>query len=342
MRARQCAASKLVHRCVVALLVGCLTLITSCSRSSNQFVFTYAQEQPAGSLRAESMEFFKTELESRTKGNIKVELFFGGVLGTERELMDFAALGAIQGTRGGLFADANPKFNLLTLPFLVADWDEALRLVNSRFMEGINAAARERGWHVPACGISQGFRAHTNSKHPITHPDDLKGMRMRVPPQEVFVKTALAFGANPQEIAAVEVYQALQMGRVDGQDNAPSNIWDYKVHEVSKFLTVTNYATGPDPFLVNLAWYEKLPEDLQQIFDEVAREAIALSDKLNREKENEYIEKLAQELETNYVSGDALQPFRDAVAPIYTGYIEQGIFTQAEIDGARKAAAGHE
>ena len=108
---------------------------------------------------------------------------------------------------------------------------------------------------------------------------------MRVPPQDVFVQTALAFGANPQEIAAVEVYQALQTGRVDGQDNAASNIWDYKIHEVSEFMTVTNYATGPDPFFVNLEWYESLPDDLRRIFDTVAREAIALSDKLNREKE---------------------------------------------------------
>lgn len=321
---------------VQLLLLCCL----SCSRSSHEYIFTYSQEQPVGSLRAQSMEFFKQELEARTKGRIQVELFFGGVLGTERELMDFAALGAIQGTRGGLFADANPKFNLLTLPFLVADWDEALRLVNSPFMADINQRSRERGWHVPACGISQGFRVHTNSKHPITHPNDLKGLRMRVPPQDVFVRTALAFGANPQEIAAVEVYQALQMGRVDGQDNAASNIWDYKIHEVSKFMTVTNYATGPDPFFVNLDWYESLPQDLQTIFDEVAREAIAYSDKLNREKEADYIRQLSEALEVNYVQGDGLTPFREAVQPVYESYVERGEFTWEEIEAARKAARG--
>lgn len=317
-----------------------LTACSSCSPNPNQIIFTYSQEQPQGSLRAQSMDFFKSELERRTNGRIKVELFYGGVLGNERELMDFAALGAIQGTRGGLFADANPKFTLLTLPFLVEDWDQALQLINSDFMQQINQGARTRGWHVPATGISQGFRVHTNSVHPITHPDNLKGLRMRVPPQDVFVRTALAFGSNPQEIAAVEVYQALQMGRVDGQDNAASNIWDYKVHEVSKYMTITNYATGPDPFLVNLAWYESLPPDLQKTFDKVAREAIALSDKLNREKEAEYIERLAEKLETNYVQGDDLTPFRDAVKPVYEQYIARGEFTWDEIERARSAARG--
>ena len=97
---------------------------------------------------------------------------------------------------------------------------------------------------------------------------------MRVPPQEALIRTAEAFGANAQEIPAVEIYQALQTGVVDGQDNPPSNIWDYKIYEVSKYLTITNYATGPDPFFVSLAWYESLPQDLQEVFDAVAQEKL--------------------------------------------------------------------
>ena len=100
---------------------------------------------------------------------------------------------------------------------------------------------------------------------------------------------ALVFGANPQEIAAVEMYQALQTRCVDGQDNAASNIRDYKIHEISRYMTVTNYATGPDPFLVNLAWYEALPADLRTIFDDVEREVISLSDRFNREHKSKYI-----------------------------------------------------
>ena len=313
-------------------------LLTSCSRSSDEVIFTYAHEQPAGSLRSQSMDFFKTELESRSNGRIRVELYFGGVLGNERELMDLVATGVLQGTRGAFFADANPKFNILTLPFLVGGWDEAIRLVNSDFIQAINRDARSRGWHVPACGISQGFRVHTNSKRPLTHPDDLKGLKMRVPPQQVFVQTALAFGANPQEIPAVETYQALQTKVVDGQDNAASNIWDYKIFEVSEYMTITNYATGPDPLLVNLDWHDRLPDDLKMIFDEVSREAIAYSDKINREKEAEYIQQLSEKLETNYVQGEALQPFRDAVKPVYEHYIQRGDFTWDEINAAQTAA----
>ena len=237
--------------------------------------------------------------------------------------MDLVSTGALQGTRGGFFNDVNPKFNLLTLPFLVSNWDEASNLVNSSLMKTINAGSRTNGFHVPATGISQGFRAHTNNKKPILTPRDFKGLKMRVPMQEVFIQTARAFGANPQELAAIDIYQALQTGVIDGQDNPPSNIWDFKMYEVSKFLTVTNYATGPDPFIVNLKWYNTLPPDLKIIFDRVAIEAIAKSDQMNREKESEYLNMLSKHLKINYISGKDLIPFQEAVKPVYNYFINK-------------------
>ena len=316
-------------------------LAVSCGKKESvEYVFRYSNEQPKYALRSQSMIFFKRQLEERSNGRIKAELFFGGVIGNERELMDFVQTGVLQGTRGGFFADANPKFILFTLPFLVDDWDQAQRLVQSEFTRKINEGARERGFHVPATGISQGFRAHTNSKRPIRHPDDLKGLKMRVPSQEVYVQTSKAFGANPQELPYAEVYQALQTGVVDGQDNAPSNIWDYMIHEVSKYLTITNYATGPDPLMVNLEWYESLPRDLRDIFDGVSRETMEFSDRINREKEAEYIEKISNKLEMNHVLGDDLIPFRDAVKPVYQYFAEKGILTLDEIQKAREVATG--
>ncbi len=324
----------------LGLLVLGLAWLTSCSQDAGALVFKYGNEQPEGALRSQSMLFFKEELEKRSEGRIRVELFFGGTLGNERELMDLVATGALQGTRGGFFADANPKFTLYTLPFLVDDWDQALRLVGSDFTRAVNEGARARGFHIPATGISQGFRAHTNNERPIKHPDDLKGLKMRVPAQEVYVETARAFGANPQEIPYIEVYQALQTGVVDGQDNAPSNIWDFKVYEVSKYLTISNYATGPDPLMVNLAWYESLPPDLQKLFDEVAREAMVHSDRLNRDQEDEFVSQLSDKLEVNRLSQEELVPFRDAVKPVYDHFIAKGDFSQADIDAARQAARG--
>ena len=93
------------------LFFSLVLLAVSCGKQeSAEFVFRYSNEQPKDALRSQSMVFFKEQLEERTNGRVKVDLFFGGVLGNERELMDFVLTGVLQGTRGGFFADANPKF----------------------------------------------------------------------------------------------------------------------------------------------------------------------------------------------------------------------------------------
>ena len=321
--------------------VGLMSLaLMGCSAEKPGLVFKYSHSQPEQSPRSRSMIFFEKELETRSGGRIKVENYFSAVLGNEREIMDMVAMGTLQGTRGGLFIDANPKYAIFMLPFMVENWDQALTLINSDFTKKINEDARSNGFHIPATGISQGFRAHTNSVRPLKSPEDLKGLKMRVPPQEVYVLSARAFGASPQEMPVSEVYRALKTGVLDGQDNPPSNIWDYKIFEVQKYMTVTNYATGPDPFMVNLDWYNTLPDDLKKTFDEVAIETIAYSDKLNRESEELYIRQLSEKLEINYIEGKELKPFQALAEPVYQRFIDKGVFTWDEVREAQAIARG--
>jgi len=319
-----------------------LVLLTACSNPQNAYLFRYGHSQSPASTRSVSMEFFAQQLRERTNGRIVVENYFSGVLGSEREMMDMVATGVLQGTRGGLFADANPKYALFMLPFLVENWDQAERLVNSSLTEEINAAASANGFHVPATGISQGFRAHTNNVRPIRTPADLADLKMRVPPQRVYVLTAQAFGASPQEMPASEIYGALRTGVLDGQDNPPANIWDYHIFEVQDFMTVTHYSTGPDPFIVDLEWYTALPDDLKNIFDEVARETMLYSDQLNRVAEQEMITRLEAVLEVNYLTSDELQPFQALAASVHQVFIEQGIISREDIERARRIASGQE
>ena len=326
-------------RCVfVAILLPALT--QACGAPEAGYLFRYGHSQPPQAPRSQSMVFFERELEQRTSGRIRVENYFSATLGSEREMMDMVATGVLQGTRGGLFADANPKFVLFMVPFLVSDWDQALRLVNSGLARRINAGARRNGFHIPATGISQGFRAHTNNVRPIRNPGDLAGLKMRVPPQEIYVLTARALGASPHEMPASELYSALKTGVLDGQDNPPSNIWDYKLFEVQEFMSISNYSTGPDPFIVDLNWYESLPTDLRKTFDEVAEEAIALSDRLNRESEKSYIALLAREMELIRLEPEEIQAFRRLTEPVARDFIARGLFTADELNEARGIAGG--
>lgn len=322
------------------LLVGTILALAACAAEQDDYVFRYGHSQSPASARSQSMLFFEEQLEKKTAGRIQVESYFSGVLGSEREMMDMVATGVLQGTRGGLFADANPKYAIFMLPFLVENWDQALRLVNSSFARGINEGARANGFHVPATGISQGFRAHTNNVRPISSPEDLQGLKMRVPPQLVYVLTAQVFGASPQEMPASEIYGALRTGVLDGQDNPPANIWDYNIYEVQEYMTVTHYSTGPDPFIVDLEWYEELPVELRSAFDAVAADTMRHSDELNRTAEEAMIRKLDTVLEVNYLRGDELKPFQELAQDVYDNFVEQGVFTNSDILEARAIARG--
>ena len=324
-------------RRLLAAVFCCLFASGACAA---EFVFRYGHTQAEQHPRSQSMLFFKRELEARSGGRIQADVYFSGVLGTEREVMDMVTTGALQGTRGAFFVDANPKYAIFMLPFLTQNWEQARRLMYSEFTARINADAAARGFHIPACGISQGFRAHTNNVRPLRAPEDFKGMRLRVPPLEVFVRTASAFGANPQNIPFTETYQAIRTGVVDGQDNPPSNIWDYKIHEVQKYLSISNYATGPDPLIVNLQWYEGLPGELRGIFDETARAMIRYSDDINQRSEQDYIDKLARTMEVTYVDEANLNAFAELAKPVYQHFIDKGVFTWDDVEEARRIARG--
>lgn len=324
-----------IYKCLFATVTA---FFIAGSLIAADFTFKYGHGQGPENPRSQSMDFFKKELEKLTKGRIAVQNFYSGQLGNEREMMDLVATGALQGTRGGKFADANILYNIASLPFLTEGWDEMICLVNSDFMENINKGAATKGYHIPATGISQGFRAHTNSVRPITRPADLKGLRMRVPGQIVYIVTAKAMGANPIEMPFSEFYQSMQLGVVDGQDNPPANIWDHKAHEVQKYMSITNYSTTVDPLIVSLKWYNTLPADLKKTFDEVSKATIAMSDKLNRDLEQSYIDKLAKHVKINYVTGQGLKEFQEASNAVYEHFVKEGDFTWDHVKAAKAAA----
>ena len=301
------------------------------------FTFTYGQSQPESSSRGQSMVFFEKEVEARSNGRIDVQNFFDNTLGTEQEMYDQMATGIIQGTRGGFFANANPQFNIYLLPFLTAGWDEMRCLVGSDFTDSVEAAAGN-GVHVPATGVSQGFRMYTNNVRPINQVSDLQGLKIREPQTDFFIAVAESMGSIVTPMAFSELYQAFKTGVIDGQHNPPSNIWNAKLYEVQKYLSVTNHMTGPDPMLINKAWYDSLPADLQQIVNEVADKALKLNDELAQAAEFKLLDELGAHMEINTLSADGVASFQAAVAPVYQAGIDAGHYSQADLDAAMAAA----
>lgn len=324
---------------LIALICWSLTSSAVPAAESGVFLFRYANAQNATDPRSVSMEYFKEELEKRSNGRIKVENYFGGILGTEREMADAVAIGALQGTRGGMFEDASIRFNIVLLPYLMEEWEQAICLVRSPWMMKIAAEGRAKGFHIPAVGISQGFRAHGSKKKAIRTVEDFRGLKIRVPnAQEVFHRTENALGANPQGIAQAETYSALRTGVVDGTTAPPSDLWDRRQYEVLQWITIDTHATGPDPLMVNLAWYQRLPADLRRIFDEVARETMAYSDELYSKSEQEIIAKLGEYVEIIRPTPGVRAQMRARTKPVYDFFVTRGDYSWEDIDAAVAAS----
>lgn len=323
------------------VFVSAALILTSfpAQASAKEFAFKFAHSQPLTSPRHQSMVFFEQILEKASGGRIQVELFGAGVLGTESEVMDMVKVGNLQGTRGGLFAKANKKFLLYTLPFLFDDTEQVLKAMRSPFGDEIAKAAEANGFYIPATGVAGGYRQFTNNAKPILTPADMKGLKMRTPPIDSIVRTMKALGASPQSVPYKETYMALKTGVVDGQENPASNITEMKFYEVQKYFTIVNYQVHPDPFFVNLKWYQSLPQDLKDIFDATAEAAMIYSDTIWLASEKDYTGFLTQKLKTNEIPAENRKLFVDRVKPVWQYYTDQGTFSEAEIKAALKAAS---
>jgi TRAP-type transport system periplasmic protein len=298
------------------------------------FVFKYANTQSENHPRSQSMVFFKNMLEKASNGRISVELYFSGVLGKEAEVLEMVKLGTVQGSRGGLFERANKKYLMYTLPFLFENADKVVAVMRSDLGKAINKGAMANGIYIPATGVAGGMRNITNSKQAIATVGDLKGLKMRTPPIDVTIRTFKALGANPQQVAYTETYMALKTGVVDGQENPFSNAVDMKFYEAQKFLSVVNWQVHPDPFYVNPAWYNGLPDDLKAIFDAVAEATMIYSDTIWLNSEVGYFNILKDKLKVNHMDPKDRPGFVNGVKSVWQYYVDKGYFTWDEINKA--------
>ena len=302
--------------------------------------FKYANTQSENHPRSKSMVFFKDLVEKKSNNQIKVELFFSGVLGKEAEVLEMVKMGNVQGSRGGLFERANKKYLLYTLPFMFETAEQVVAVMQGDLGQAINKGSLENGFYIPATGVAGGMRNISSNKRPADSVANIKGMKMRTPPIDVTIRTFKALGANPQQVPYTETYMALKTGVVDGQENPFSNIVDMKFYEAQEFLSVVNWQVHPDPFYVNPAWYNKLPADLKKAFDEAAVETMAYSNKIWLASENGYFDQLKDKLTVKTLSSAARAEFVEGVKGVWQYYVDKGYFTWDDINTALATAKG--
>ena len=259
---------------------------------------------------------FKSIVESRSNGSIKVEIFPANQLGNSNERLAQTREGLIQGTIAstGSLATVYPPIDLLNLPFAFKTMSAAYDVYDGKFGKALTKDIDKSLKDIKVMGIvdTGGFFAITNSKRPIKTVADFKGIRIRTMTVPAHQKLINSIGGEAYPLAWSELYSGLQTGVVDGQMNPIPNIKFARFDEVQKYMTLTNHLYAPIFFMMNNDFVSSLTKEEQAIIKDAVNQGIIVSRGLGRLNTltERGLASLAKNMEVNSLTPDALKEFK--------------------------------
>ena len=244
-----------------------------------------------GSLFDQSAQEFAKRANAKLGDKAKVVVYGSSQLGGNSELMKKLKLGTIDlALPSTVMSSQVPLFGLFEMPYLVKDRDHMAKIRDQIVTPTLVPEAEKAGYRI--IGVwENGFRQITNSKHPIVKPEDLAGLKLRVPQGGWRVKMFQAYGANPSPLALSEVFVALQTGVMDAQENPLAQIYPSRFYEVQKYLSMTGHVYTPAYVTAGASW-SRLPADVQKILADTAVEMQPVVYKIAADLDNDLLEKL--------------------------------------------------
>jgi tripartite ATP-independent transporter DctP family solute receptor len=318
-----------LSKLVIGLSLALGLVATATAQTTMRISISIAQNSHQGI----AIDTFAREVEKRTAGRYKVQPFYSGSLGGERESIEAVQLGTQELTFSSTGPVPNfvPEARILDIPFLFRDKAHARNVLDGAIGQEMLAKFDSKGFKALAWG-ENGVRHMTNSKRSVNTPADLKGLKMRTMENPVHVAAYKGLGIVTTPMAFPEVFTALQQGTVDGQENPLSVIMASKFDQVQKYLSLTGHVYSPGIFLMNKASFDKLSAADKQAFLDAAKEGV----KANRARVDEDDAKGVAELRAKgmtVVENVDKAKFVATLAPVNAEFEKQ--FGKATIDRIR-------
>ncbi len=237
---------------------------------------------------------FAELFEKKTGGKHKISLFPNGQLGSEQDTINDASMGTLDFSLLAVnnITPFSPSVGILTLPYVILGLDDAVKLTRGEIgQELIDNTIRDAGVRIVGWAYS-GFRVLTNSKRPVQTLDDLNGLVIRVPKNEIMIACYQAWGVNPTPMAWSETFTALQQKVVDGQDNPFATVSAMKFYEVQKYITTIRYIFSLEPLVISEAVFQDMKPEMQKIVLEAGKEATLHSEQYLKDTEASIIKDL--------------------------------------------------
>lgn len=276
-----------------SVLVTALLSATTLTFAQSPIKLILGHGAAPGNPRHEASIKFADVVKAKSSGRIEVQVAPSAQLGDDAAMVTALRTGAIDMSANsqGAVANAVPEFAAFGMPFMFSSPAQAFKVLDGPLGKELADKSAEKGLILLGTW-DNGIRQMTNGKRPITKVEDLKGLKMRVPPDATLVDIMQALGAEAQQIKFAELYVALQQGVVDGQENPLVNIHASKLYEVQKHLALTNHQFQMTPFLMSKRTWDKLSEADRKIVQEAAAEATALQRKLSQEADDKLLAEL--------------------------------------------------
>jgi TRAP-type transport system periplasmic protein len=272
------------------LLATAAVLTVPLAAHAQAIKLTLGHGAAVGNPRHEASVKFAEVLKAKTGGRIEVQVAPSAQLGDDAAMVTALRTGALDFSANsqGAVANAVPEYAAFGMPFMFSSPAAAFKVLDGPLGKELADKSAAKGMILLGTW-DNGIRQMTNSKRPITKVADMKGLKMRVPPDETLVDIMAALGAEAQQIKFAELYVALQQGVVDGQENPLVNIHASKLYEVQKYLALTNHQFQMTPFLMSKRSWDKLSAADKKAVQEAATEATALQRKLSADADEKLL-----------------------------------------------------
>ena len=305
---------------VASAVLAAMMLSTGASAADAEVTLQIGFENSISEPIGQALEKWQQLVDEKGDGSLKLELYPDSQLGSKNELIDGMTLGEpyITLADGAFYADYGvPDFGIVFGPFLFDDWDQCWTLIESDWYKDMCTQLEGKGLKIVTSNWKYGER-HTLTTKPVNTVDDLAGMKIRVPGNQIQSIGFDVLGATSTGMDLGDVYQALQTGTIDGAENPLATLYGRKLHEVAKYLILDGHVLNFTTWVMSADLFNSLTPEQQELLVSTGEEAGLYNNDLVDESNDEYLQKMKDEGVTVVEpTEEVLDGFREKAAAFY-------------------------
>ncbi|MGH2454580.1 MAG: TRAP transporter substrate-binding protein [bacterium] len=313
--------------CVAVLIVAVALNLTTLPQAGAQqrLIIRLGHVGFPGSLFDLTANEYARRVNRELAGRVEMRVFHSSQLGTDEDMIRGVRVGALEMfLPSTILSSVDDVFGVFEMPYIIVDHAHMGRVADNAELRKtlFEGAAVRQGLRLLAYW-ENGFRHVTNNVRAINRPEDLRGIKLRIPRGVWRQKMFQAYGANPTPMAFAEVFSALQTGVMDGQENPIAQIWGAKFHEVQRFLSMTGHVYTPAYPTAGERWWQTVPPDIRIVLRRIAEEVEDYARANGQRLDNSLIDDMQRANRNLRVNNMDKKPWIDASKAIYEEFSKE-------------------